>query len=153
MALCAYQCILVNVTLGGEHGLHHKLVTILLVGVVLKGLQAHWKKSRSRRSNGWEITSSCAVTASSLLKSFTLRAASHYPRFEQSVWDRWRPNSAWRSIAWAPSSWSWSRPCGLTGWWGASRTKPGSWTVLKEGSRNQKLLRDFRQHAINGWSC
>ena len=39
--LTPYQCILIDVTFGGKHGLDHELVAILLVRVVLKGLQTH----------------------------------------------------------------------------------------------------------------
>ena len=45
LKLCiTHQRVLVDVTFGGKHGLHHKLVTILLVGVELEGLQAHWRE-------------------------------------------------------------------------------------------------------------
>ena len=39
-----YECVLIDFPIRREHGLDHELVAVLVVGVVLERLQAHWKK-------------------------------------------------------------------------------------------------------------
>ena len=40
-----YECVLIDFPIRREHGLDHELVAVLVVGVVLERLQAHWKES------------------------------------------------------------------------------------------------------------
>ena len=48
----AYQCVLVNFPVWGEHGLHHELVAVLLIGVEIERLKAHWKGKGGETEGG-----------------------------------------------------------------------------------------------------
>ena len=43
-----YECVLIDFPIRREHGLDHELVAVLVVGVVLERLQAHWKEKWRR---------------------------------------------------------------------------------------------------------
>ena len=46
-----HKCVLVDFTVWCKHRLHHELVTVLVIRIILKGLQAHWNHNENSIKN------------------------------------------------------------------------------------------------------